>query len=414
MALLNTKTRYGAITKGFHWLTALLILTLIPLGIIADELPYATSEQLHRKAFLFSIHKTLGVTVFFVALARILWALLQPKPGLLNADNRAEAFLARTVHWLLYSSLLLVPITGWIHHAATEGFAPIWWPFGQNLPFVPTNDARVAHLFGSLHFAFERVLAFSVLLHILGALKHHFIDRDATLRRMLPGQPDVPDLPVQHPSRAPVFAALAAYGVALIAGAFLWYLPGLEETRRPAADTGVAEEDSGAAGNWREVGDGDKDGAITITVRQLGNEVSGAFQTWRSVIDFDDTVTEGVAGSVSMDIDISSLSLGALTAEALGDDFLSAKAHPVATFRADLVAGGGEYVAEGALTLNGVTRPLSIPFVLAMNGPDEARATARFVLDRLDYGIGQHMPDGEALGLEVEVRISLSARRAPG
>ena len=88
MALSNTSTHYGGITKTFHWLTALLILTLIPLGIYANGLPYETSEQLAEKAWMFSLHKTLGVTVFFVALARILSAISQPKPGLLHAARQ--------------------------------------------------------------------------------------------------------------------------------------------------------------------------------------------------------------------------------------------------------------------------------------------------------------------------------------
>ncbi|NRB04188.1 MAG: cytochrome b/b6 domain-containing protein, partial [Rhodobacteraceae bacterium] len=125
----NTAQHYGSVAKTFHWLTALLILTLIPTGIIANGLPFETSEELARKARLFSVHKTLGVVLFFVALARILWALRQRKPDGLASHNKVEGFAAETVHWLLYGSLVLVPMTGWIHHAATTGFAPIWWPF---------------------------------------------------------------------------------------------------------------------------------------------------------------------------------------------------------------------------------------------------------------------------------------------
>jgi hypothetical protein len=82
--------------------------------------------------------------------------------------------------------MLIVPLSGWVHHAATTGFAPIWWPFGQSLPFVPV-DATVAATAGAMHWLFTKILAASILLHVAGALKHHLIDRDATLRRMLPG-----------------------------------------------------------------------------------------------------------------------------------------------------------------------------------------------------------------------------------
>ncbi|MBT8474330.1 MAG: cytochrome b/b6 domain-containing protein, partial [Alphaproteobacteria bacterium] len=137
MPLGNTATRYGGVAKTFHWLTALLILTALPLGVIANGAPFETDAEIARKIWLFSLHKTVGVTAFFVALARIAWALTQPKPAALHPDRRFETRLAETVHWLLYASLVLVPLSGWLHHAAATGFAPIWWPFGQTLPFVP-------------------------------------------------------------------------------------------------------------------------------------------------------------------------------------------------------------------------------------------------------------------------------------
>ena len=60
MQLTNTRARFGTVSKTFHWLIALGILAMLPLGLIASQLPYDTSEQLARKAFLFSVHKTLG------------------------------------------------------------------------------------------------------------------------------------------------------------------------------------------------------------------------------------------------------------------------------------------------------------------------------------------------------------------
>ncbi len=187
MSLTNTTDTYGGVAKTFHWLTALLILTAIPLGAVANALPYDSAEALARKATLFSVHKTVGLAAFVVALARILWALVQPKPQGLAGHGRAEAALAATVHWMLYGAMLVVPLTGWIHHAATTGFAPIWWPFGQDLPFVPKDDG-IAAIFAGLHLVTKWVLIAAIALHVAGAFKHHLIDRDATLRRMLPGR----------------------------------------------------------------------------------------------------------------------------------------------------------------------------------------------------------------------------------
>jgi len=227
MALSNSNRSFGSVTKTFHWLTALLIITIIPIGLIANDLaqdirnPDIASdvEDFTRAFWLFSLHKTLGVTIFFVALARIIWAFTQPRPGLLNGTNRPEAFAAQTVHWLLYGALVLVPLTGWITHAATSGFAPIRWPFGQSLPFVPKN-ADLAALFASLHITLQRVMFVALALHILGALKHHFVNGDATLRRMLPGNLKTPAPPAQHFNLWPVLAALIVWGAAITIGLY--------------------------------------------------------------------------------------------------------------------------------------------------------------------------------------------------
>ena len=186
MHLTNTSANYGLIARSFHWLMALLILTMIPLGKWANLAPFTNDAEFARKFMLFSIHKTLGVTLFGLALLRILWAIWQPKPGALHPERRAENLLAAVTHWLLYSALVLVPLTGWIEHAAIPGLAPIWWPFGQSLPFVTASE-WMFNTFSALHRAFGKVLILAIALHIAGALKHQFLDKDATLRRMWSG-----------------------------------------------------------------------------------------------------------------------------------------------------------------------------------------------------------------------------------
>ena len=110
LPLVNSRTRFGTVVRSLHWLTALLILTAIPLGLYANSLPHDTSDALGAKAQVFSLHKTLGVAAFFVALVRILWALTQPRPVPLHPDHRVETAMAGLVHWISYISLLAVPL----------------------------------------------------------------------------------------------------------------------------------------------------------------------------------------------------------------------------------------------------------------------------------------------------------------
>ncbi|WP_281992281.1 cytochrome b/b6 domain-containing protein [Sulfitobacter geojensis] len=398
MAISNTETRYGGVSKSFHWLTALLILTLIPLGLIANWLPYETDAQLAQKAWLFSLHKTLGVTAFFVAFLRILWAISQPKPGLLNADKPAESFAAELVHWMLYAALVIVPLSGWISHAAASGFAPIWWPFGQNLPLVPKSTG-IEHIFGSLHWVATKVLALSVLLHIAGALKHHVIDRDATLRRMLPGEPVIGPLPSQHHSKTPVFAAAAVWALVIAIGTAMGSGGQTTGTTDAALDQ-VASE-------WIV-----QDGSIAITVVQFGNEVSGSFADWTAAISFDETIPSGTVGHVTTTISIPSLTLGSVTQQAMGADFFDAETYATAVYDADIRHGVDGYEAAGTLTIKDRTMPLVMPFNLALNG-DDAEMRADLTLDRRDFGIGDNMGDESSLAFAVKVAIKLTALRGP-
>lgn len=186
MRLGNTPFSYGLIARSLHWLMALLILSMIPLGKAANLAPFSTDAEFARKFMLFSLHKTFGVAIFGLALIRIGWAVWQPKPVSLHPERRAENLAAAVVHWLLYSALVLVPLTGWIEHAAIPGLAPIWWPFGQSLPFVTASEGMF-NAFSALHRAFGKVLILAIALHIAGALKHQFLDKDSTLRRMWSG-----------------------------------------------------------------------------------------------------------------------------------------------------------------------------------------------------------------------------------
>ncbi len=398
MARGNTTTHYGSVARMFHWLTALLILTAIPLGVVANGLPFDSEAAVAQKTLLFSIHKTIGVTVFFVALARILWAVTQPRPAPLHPDRRVETFLAATVHWTLYAALVLVPLSGWLHHAATTGFAPIWWPFGQSLPFVPV-DFRVAGFFSAWHWLFTKVLIAAILLHVAGALKHALVDRDGTLTRMVSGRGEIAPTD-QRRSRAPVVVA-AALWLAVVAGGSVLGWPRDEAGADPAPGA------PSASSQWLV-----EDGTLSITVRQLGAEVTGSFADWIASVEFDPGADGGIMGRVEATILIDSLTLGGVTAQAIGPDFLDAATHPTATFSAILSAHplGDGYLALGSLVLKGVEVPVELPFTFRPDG-DRATVRAETTLDRRDFGIGQNIGDDSALGFAVGVVIELTALR---
>lgn len=395
MSLSNSSARYGNLVKLFHWLTALGIFIMIPLGITANNAPSGNEAELAWKVQLFSAHKTLGIAVLALAVIRIAWMLTQPKPAPLHPERKLETLAAETVHILLYGSLILVPISGWIEHAATTGFAPILWPLGQSLPFVPQSP-ELAETMAGAHIVLERVLVISLFLHIAGALKHAFVDRDQTLARMLPGHADIPETQAEKHTKLPFALALvawvAAFGVAINLGVF---------DHGPAQSAELEQVDT----DWQV-----QSGELGLTIQQFGKPVTGAFETWTAAITYDETLPDGKIGAVEVTVSIGSVSIGSVTSQALGADYFDNAQFPTATFTADILRTEGAHHADGTLTLRGASLPLSFPFDLQLDG-DSAAMTASFALNRQDFGIGSNMQDEGQLANTVDVNVALTATR---
>lgn len=146
-----------------------------------------------------------------------------------------------------------------------------------------------------------------------------------------------------------------------------------------------------------------------------GDAFSGTFRRWDAVIRFDPKAL--ATSSVTATIETASAATGDKDRDQAlpTDDFLNAAKFPRATFTAasfkDL--GGGKYQAIGTLTLRGITKPLTLPFTLAITGPT-ARMKASLALNRLAFGVGQNEWKGvEAIPAAVTVNIDLTAHRAP-
>ncbi|NNE86907.1 MAG: cytochrome b [Silicimonas sp.] len=210
----NSHLGFGSLSKGLHWVGALLIIAMFGLGAAAVQYPLDTPEQMAAKWQFFAVHKTIGVCAFFYGALRLIFMLVQVKPQPLVQHGATEIFVARTVHWLLTLLMILVPLAGWVRHASLPGFAPLYLPFGDTLPFVPA-DPQLSEMASMVHFGFVVLLGLTVVLHISGAFKHHFWDRDDTLRRMLPGTRGETNVQSAAPLVLPL--ALALTFVAVVA-----------------------------------------------------------------------------------------------------------------------------------------------------------------------------------------------------
>lgn len=177
MALFDRGTRFGTISIVNHWVIAGLVIIMLALGLYMDDLPRGP-----RQFQIVQIHKSIGALVLILALWRVAWRLIFRFPDEVATMPRWQEIAAKAAHVTLLALIIAMPFTGYIS-SATGGNAVTF--FGLfSLPALPESKF-VSGLMAGAHGLLANLLMIVLVLHIAAAVKHHFIDRDATLTRML-------------------------------------------------------------------------------------------------------------------------------------------------------------------------------------------------------------------------------------
>ena len=172
-------THYTATAKILHWLIALMIFGMLGFGFYMTGLDLSPT-----KLELYSWHKWAGVTVFMLVLVRLAWRFGHKPPALPAHMPAIERLAAHAGHHLLYVLMIAIPLSGWLMSSA-KGFQTVW--FGVlPLPDLLAKDKALGNLLETVHVVLNYTLIAVLLGHVGAALKHHFIDRDDVLTRMLP------------------------------------------------------------------------------------------------------------------------------------------------------------------------------------------------------------------------------------
>lgn len=404
--------RYSKSAMTLHWLIAALMAFQYGLGEAFEHMP--------RGKALFDVaqfHKSIGISILLLTVLRLGIRFTKPRPEPL-ADAAWAGWAAKLVHWGFYFILFAAPLTGWLAVSTarldipTLLFSAIPWP---DFPFVAGMEAAAKHSLHEwaedAHGILAKLTLLLFLLHVVGALRHQLLLKEALIERMLPLR-----------RLSPV--AGSAVIVALAAGAFalmqLGVTPGIapsatmpalapapktiaatakpkDETIQPIqeakAETEVesekADPDAIPAGEipaWN-VAPGAR---LGFSTSYAGSAIDGRFGSFRADIRFNPDALAKSRIRVTIPLTSASSADEERDTSLKGPDFFDVGNHPQAVWTSSSIRhlGGNRYHAGGTLNLRGASRPVPLTFTLDIKGKN-ARVSGNTALRRLAFGVGQ-------------------------
>ncbi len=176
----NTRESFGSVSKFLHWVIAFLVIIMLFAGYFMGDIP---NQQI--KFAIYNLHKLCGITILFLMILRVVWALTNPKPVSPPGTSRFEHFLEWSGHVFLYVLILAMPLVGWMGSVAA-GYLPYIGTLQLGLPIAKNPD--LSKLLFEIHDILAVVIIVMVSLHVLAALYHHYIRKDNVLKRMMPSR----------------------------------------------------------------------------------------------------------------------------------------------------------------------------------------------------------------------------------
>ena len=402
----SNASRYSSVAIILHWVLAGLILFMIWLG-------WNMEENFTR----IQLHKSIGITILVLTVARIVWRLFNKPPPLPSDVKPYEAALSKLVQFGFYVLMLAVPLLGWLYvsvntkfNVPTVLFETVSWP---HLPIA--RDEQLGDTVGYLHGLFGRYGFLALLaLHVAGALKHESMDESGVLKRILPGR----DKTGAAPSRGLPLTLLASLGFFGAVAAIPLFsgpsTPVIEKPTETAAKTETPAETNAPAPNipklqtnWMVI---KEDSTLSFDFSHDGDNYSGAFETWDAQIKFfpDDLP----ASEVYVVVDLTSADTGVkLYNDSLpAGEWFDFKTNTTATVHLTHFRRARQgYVSEAVLMLKGKPAVVPFRFNLDITGSDAVMNGAA-ILKRKPLELGQESdPDADWVSEEIVVNVNLKA-----
>ncbi len=420
--------RYSVAAITLHWLLAALLAGQLGLGWRLEDMGQGAA------AFAaFQLHKSIGIAILLLSCARLGLRLAVPPPPPLP-DKAVNLWLAKGVHWLFYLVMIGGPLTGWIV-ASTARIKVPTLVFGVlPWPHLPLGRGWLEPA-EALHGALGWLLAGLLVLHVAGALRHHWL-REDLIGRMLPAKlaawsaqsaaavlalallgsafalgqvwPFGPQTPSPAVPRAGPAAATSAQVPAPVPAATASATPAPSPTLLPEP-TDEASMAPLSAAEWQV----EPGGRLGFRADYSGSPVDGSFSRWDADITFSPDDLGGSAIRVSVDLGSVNTADAERDEMLRSDSFFDIAAQPRAVFTSRTIRsrGGDRYEAAGTLAMHGASVPLTLPFTVTING-QRASAAGSARLNRTAFGVGSgQWADTGTIADGVAVSFRLKARK---
>ncbi len=417
--MVTSSARYNNIAVLLHWLIAAAIIFQLGLGWRMGDEPKGAGAYA-----LFQLHKSIGFSILFLSLFRVVWRLTHKAPELPNTMPQWEQWAAKLAHLAFYGIMLGLPLTGWLLVSASSTNIPTVLfgvvPF-PHLPFIPTLAADIKHQLHEFAEDSHALLAIAtmglLLLHIGAVLKHQLIVKDSVFSHMAVGAKAG-----WHEWR--LWLILATVPVIFMSA---WWYPTPKPAAPVAQQNTIVTEDSMAIDEEitptaeSPVIDSPQDESVKTDVPPQvvvekkventepvvwqinskksrlgfvtswsGDAVLGEFSDWQANIVFAEHALE--KSHIEVKVNLTKVSTGdSQRDEALSTaDWFNAEQYPQAVFKSNKIISKGKqrYQAQGTLTLKNITQKVDLDFVLNINNT-QAKAQGTAQLDRTVFGVGQ-------------------------
>lgn len=406
-----------------HWLIAGLILFMVLLGWRLD--PHGP----HIVNLVFW-HKSVGISILLLSLVRIGFRLAYkapPEPPM----PAWQAWAAKALHFGFYLVMIGMPLSGWLMVSTSAREIPFFgllhWPHFPGVPIETGMEGPVHETFETIHGLIAKLLIyFMIPLHVLAALKHHFIDKDEVVEHMVPGLKPEPILNWRW--IIPVGVVALAVGLAegiYRGGPAAPAAPVLEATSEAAPESAAASEEATATSSASSESTSSEIAVTTWAVDKAaskiafatsfeGETINGSFGSYAAQITFD---PEQLAKShVKVTIDLASVTSGDSDRDTTlkSDSFFDIAVTPKAIFEAKSFTRKDaiHFVAHGKLTLHGTAKPVELPFTLTITD-GVASMSGTTTLDRTAFGVGSgDYAATDTVPAKVKVDITVKAKAA--